>query len=610
MTLTLLMAAMIALALLLGTTRLLSRWSRTPRERRPRGLRIAALALLQLASAALLYCTLLPPTRPVPAGTLVVLTAGAEAMTASARGGRIVRLPESPGSAAAGAAVERVPDLASALRRYPGSTRVHVLGAGLTPRDQDAPGLPTVVFEPPPLPPGISAIWAPRQVQAGTGFEVHGQVQTVAGGRIELLDPAGRRVDVAALAADGRFRLRGLAAAAGPALFGLRLRDAAGAVLETAPLPVVVGPAAPRRMLLLAGAPGAEVKFLRRWARDAGVDLRTSIALGGGVQMGDAVAWDADTLAGFDLVVLDERALQALGATRFAALRAAVRDGLGVLVRITGPLDATARARLLALGHRLVGAPLASAVRLDAGMEAAPRPMQGPASTQDIEGAGFTVDAGVPRLPPLTQRALRIQAPGSIVLLQDSAGEPLARVRNEGRGRSASWLLSDTWRLVLGGHSDRHAQLWSDALAQVGRAAPAREPRFDRAARAGTRAVLCALPTDARVIAPDGVAARLQHDPRRGDGCAAYWPSVPGWHVLHAAGRSWPFHVLADDALPALRARELRDATLRLAARLPPAATMHAGLVGTPGPRWPWLLAWLVASGLLWWLERSRLGQR
>lgn len=26
-----------------------------------------------------------------------------------------------------------------------------------------------------------------------------------------------------------------------------------------------------------------------------------------------------------------------------------------------------------------------------------------------------------------------------------------------------------------------------------------------------------------------------------------------------------------------------------------------------PGPRWPWLLAFVLAAGLLWWLERRRV---
>ncbi|HST45418.1 MAG TPA: carboxypeptidase regulatory-like domain-containing protein [Luteimonas sp.] len=590
-------AALLAAGVLLGWVRALSRRRRSPGAPRPRGWRTTALIVLQLLSAALLYRVLFPPPRAVPAGTLVVLTAGAADRDASARGAHVVRLPEAAAPAGAGAAVERVPDLATALRRYPGSTRVHVLGEGLVPRDRDAPGLPALDFDPPPLPRGITAIWAPARVQAGGGFEVHGQVHAVAGGAIDLIDPAGRRADTTALARDGGFALRALAAAAGPAVFRLRLRDAAGAVVERAPVAVVVGPPAPRRMRVLAGAPNPEVKFLRRWARDAGVELQTSVALGGGVATGDSLAWDAASLASLDLVVLDERALQALGAARFTALQAAVQDGLGVLVRVTGPLDSTARARLLALGHRLSAATLASDVRLDA--VATGRPPSPRAST-----------ASQPQLPVLTRRALRIEAPDSATLLEDATGEPLARVRNAGRGRTASWLLSDTWRLVLAGHAARHAQLWSDALARIGRAAPLREPRLDHPARAGTRATLCALPAEARVVAPDGATARLHRDPRGSERCAAYWPAQPGWHVLEVGGRSWPFHVLAADALPALRAREVRDATRALAARPARAGDGSVATVGAPGVRWPWLLAWLVASGVLWWLERSRAGRR
>ena len=28
-----------------------------------------------------------------------------------------------------------------------------------------------------------------------------------------------------------------------------------------------------------------------------------------------------------------------------------------------------------------------------------------------------------------------------------------------------------------------------------------------------------------------------------------------------------------------------------------------------PGPSWPWFIGWLIASALLWWFERARIGR-
>jgi hypothetical protein len=57
-----------------------------------------------------------------------------------------------------------------------------------------------------------------------------------------------------------------------------------------------------------------------------------------------------------------------------------------------------------------------------------------------------------------------------------------------------------------------------------------------------------------------------------------------------------------------LHVNAMREATLRLVSEAPHAIASAEAAPRTPGPRWPWWLAWLLASGALWWFERSRLG--
>ena len=104
---------------------------------------------------------------------------------------------------------------------------------------------------------------------------------------------------------------------------------------------------------MLAGAPDAELKYLRRWAVDAGVRMHTQIELGGGMQLGDApVALNAATLKDFDAVIVDERTWGGMGAARRNALAHAVRGGLGLLVRLDGPLWPASRNALAEAGLR------------------------------------------------------------------------------------------------------------------------------------------------------------------------------------------------------------------------------------------------------------------
>ncbi|MBL2545276.1 hypothetical protein ELJ63_30965, partial [Klebsiella pneumoniae] len=93
------------------------------------------------------------------------------------------------------------------------------------------------------------------------------------------------------------------------------------------------------------------LKYLRRWAADAGIRVRVQADTGAGLSIGDgAVAIDAASLTRSDLLLLDERSLAALSAGQLATVRQALRDGLGVLVRSAGAPSASARQRLRDLG--------------------------------------------------------------------------------------------------------------------------------------------------------------------------------------------------------------------------------------------------------------------
>src|SRR5436189_176957 len=80
--------------------------------------------------------------------------------------------------------------------------------------------------------------------------------------RLELLGPAGRRVDVQPVGDDGRFALSATAGPAGRTEWTLRRHDAADAVVEAIPLPMEVVAAAPLRVLALSGGASPEQKYL------------------------------------------------------------------------------------------------------------------------------------------------------------------------------------------------------------------------------------------------------------------------------------------------------------------------------------------------------------
>ncbi|HEY5805195.1 MAG TPA: carboxypeptidase regulatory-like domain-containing protein [Lysobacter sp.] len=614
----LLVGALLAAAVVLASARLLYRQWRAEPAQRSHAWRLAALLLAQPLCATLLYFALLPPSLPGEAGTLVVATAGATPATIGAgRGGEaFVALPEAPPLAD----VERVPDLATALRRHPGTRRVRVVGAGLEARDRDAVRGLSLEFTASELPRGLVELEAPREVVAGADFVVGGRAHDLRGGFAELIDPGRRRVDRVALPADGRFTLTASPRVPGTASFVVRLRDARQAVVEDVELPLQATAPTPPRVLLLAGAPGPEVKYLRRWVRDAGLSLQTQVSVGGGTQLGDApVAINAGTLARFDLVILDERAWSALGDGQRAALTDAVNQGLGVLLRVAAALSPTERRRLQALGIAVAGGSDSATVRLaiPARDEDAIRARIGP-GTRD---APRLHDAALPEVPALTRRDLRIQPGDAVPLLSDDAGSWLGAWRAQGRGRIALWTLTDSYSLVLAGREDLHGEIWSNALATVGRAQARNDLRLEGEPRQHQRIALCGVANGASVNVPDGSSVALLRDPATGSrNCAAFWPRGAGWHLLRSSElkpgdqkpgeRSLSFFVRGPAAAPGLHAGAMRDATSRLVADSAVSVADASAVPGHPGARWPWWLAWLLASAVTWWLERSRPGRR
>lgn len=596
--------AALAAIVLIGSVRLL--WPR--RAASPmKGSRIAALLVLQVASAVVLYLTLVPPQTTGRAGQLTVLTANAQGLRwPQVPGETVIALPEATPTAGSAPA----PDLATALRQHPGTRALRLVGDGLPARDRDS-ALPAQLSLVPAAPPrGWVGLQPPAPSAPGAPFEVRARAQGVADASAELLDPAGLVVDRARLAADGQVTLQGVARAVGRSEFSLRLLDAARHTVETVPVPLqTVAQPAPR-VLIIAGAPGPELKYLRRWAVDTGLSVQAQANAGGGVSLGDApVALTAARLAETDVLILDERSLAALGAGQRGAVQQALRSGLGVLVRSTGPLPEGARQTLRGWGLALAGNNQATAVALPADPEPALlQARRGPARPA-AHATPYAEEAdGVSRhaaMPELEQFALR--ATDATALLRDARGQPVGSWRRVGQGRLALLPVTDSYRSVLAGRDDRHAELWSSILATLARPLPATPAlRIDhRLPWAGERLALCNLAGPAFAQGPDGRRVPVLVDPATaGERCAGYWPQQPGWHAVQQGELSQVFYVFDAGKAAALHRQQTREATgLRIGA----ASNLHnIATVTVPGPRWPWLLAFVLVAGLLWWLERRR----
>ena len=569
-------AILIALAVSGGAVRLALRRRAAPEAMRGPSWRFASLIALQVLGGVFLHLTLFPPAAGTPPGRLVVATRGAPP-TLRAAGDVLVALPEA--GAAPGAI--GVPDLGSALRLYPEVGRLRIEGEGLTPRDQIPLDWPAE-FAPSPAPRGLIDLAPPGPVAPGASFVVAGQIGTLATGTVELLDPAGVVIDRAEISARRRFSLSATARAAGLAVFDLRLKDASGRGIERIDIPVEVRAQKQPRVLVLAGAASPEIKYLRRWGQDAGVDLSVEIDMGGGVRLGDPpTPLTRAALAEIDLVVVDDRRWETLPPGARSALGGAARGGLGLLLRPTGPLSAATRRDWAGLGIATSGGDEVQAFQL-AGSTLAPAP----------ELARFDlIQAGRETVP----------------MIRDKAGALLAVWRPHGRGRVGLWVVADSYTLALAGQGDRHGALWSELFSTLARPGDGPGVRLSGTARPGERAALCPVTGSVRVIDPDGVESRPRLDPATGPAaCAAYWPRRSGWHRVVDGEREAALYVHPVETAPSLAQNANRQATIDLVDTAVPRGMRAASpAAGSP---WPWAACLLAVLGLLWWLERRSPG--
>jgi hypothetical protein len=533
--------------------------------------RFVALVVLQILAGVLLHLTLFPPLAGTPPGRLVVATDGT-LPTLRASGDVLVALPEA--GALPGAI--RVPDLGTALRLNPGIGRLRIEGDGLTPRDQIPLDRPAT-FAPSPAPRGLVDLNLPRAVAPGASFALNGEVGTLPKGVVELLDPAGAIVDRAEVKADGRFSLSAATRAAGQALFELRIKDAADRLVEHMKVPVEARAQRQPRVLVLAGAAGPETKYLRRWAQDAGIDLRIQIDMGAGVSVEDApTPLTRPSLAEVDLVIIDDRAWEALSPSARAALGAASRDGLGLLLKPTGPLSTSTRQDWAELGPAASG-----------GDEVRAFPLEG----RDLASA-----------TQLNRYDLAPRGTDGVPMIQDRTGVALAFWRSLGQGRVGLWTVADSFTLALTGQADRYASLWAEVFSTLARPGEATSFRLDGIARPGERAALCGVTQQVRVIDPQGVESQPRPDPATGQAaCAAYWPRQPGWHRVTASDREALFYVHDAAEAPSLAQSANRQATADLVAAAP---RVSLGRPEAPSSPWLWAGLLLAALGCLWSLER------
>ncbi|MFQ5526171.1 MAG: hypothetical protein ACE5GX_07900 [Thermoanaerobaculia bacterium] len=494
---------------------------------------------------------------------------------------------------------QAIPDASFLARDHPEIEELEIVGDGLDPWELER--LPFGVRSTTPA--RGSYLWAqwPRTIALGQELELRIRLEgDEPPAAVRLIGPTGDGPGVDLTGRSKAVRLEVRPKRAGRHLYRLELLDTRNQVVSAEPVGVSVVEPPRRRILWLQASPTFEVRHVKNWLAESGSELTVRTRLSRDRFRTEFVNADSarfgglrrDSLAGFDLVILDRRTLVAMGKSeRTQLLTAVAEDSVGVLALLPG-------GDVGGLGGPFGGLDVAAIRDVD---ELSAR----------LRWAGKSLE------PALRIAAREIRAGGaSQPIVRDSAGRVLASKISLGRGFIGVSLLSDTHRWVLEGESMAFHSLWSRLIEELARAdnsefwrLPDEPILVDRPLEVGLHvpARRLALPRVKLEDSIGSVSVAVRQDvvdPNRWT--LRLWPRVSGWHRLRAddGADTW-FHVADRDQWARWIRGERRDAT-RAAGEL--RATGRSALERRwkrASPVLPFALL-LAALGVLWTEERRR----
>jgi hypothetical protein len=362
------------------------------------------------------------------------------------------------------------------------------------------------------------ALSLPQQLMAGRATGLTFSINGAAGAReqLHLLDDDGAVVDSAEVALDGR-GLGGGAFRVRPVREGWHewTVRAAG---ETRTVGMWALPERAPRVLIAAGPPGPESRFVARALEETGVQLELRQPLGRGLTAGaapESLPADPTVLAEYDVVIVLHGAR--LDAGRRAALERYVSEhGGGVLIGARDPL-------LERLG-------------LAAGAQPDPRSI----TADDMR---WSLPPELVRLPSVTGSSAAeplTAAPDALVAAAAGDGAALLVARGVGHGRAAALGLRETWRWrVAGAAGDEHREFWRSVVDWL--APPATDVRIDTPHPVSAAGLPVTVDVEARgtpppllLRSPDGTLETLAPAPGGGPRHArlAFLPTDTGVYML------------------------------------------------------------------------------
>lgn len=342
--------------------------------------------------------------------------------------------------------VQYIPDLAYYLQSNKEINNVKVYGYGLTTEELSRLKNYAYTLQPAPSPTGIiSGSW-PQVLKQTALLEVQGIYNNTTAKPVKLvLEGLGSRFDSVTIAAQTKtpFYFKSRPKQLGAAIYNLVAYNGTD-VIEKEKIPFQVISASPIKILVLSSFPDFEYKFLKNWLYENKypVVFRTRVSKDKfsqdllNIKGVNAENLTTGMLSKFDLVIADDDELSKLNPAATGSVRAAVSQGLGILVRLNeakplssfgsqfklySPADTTAKVITPVLAENV--APLKA----------------------------------IPSTEPLYITPKLDEQP----LVKDKQGKVLLSSALQGNGKIAASVITSTYNWILTGSSTDYAEFWS-----------------------------------------------------------------------------------------------------------------------------------------------------
>lgn len=349
-----------------------------------------------------------------------------------------------------------VPDLAYYLQANPELNTLTVHGYGLKPEELKRLKNYTYNFSPAPSPEGIISCSWPRVIQKTAVFNVQGIYNNTSAAPVKLmLEGLGTHLDSVTMKAHAatRFSLRYQPPQTGRSLYTLTAL-AGKDTLGTEKIPFQVTEPAKIKLLVLSSFPDFEYKFLKNWLFEKGyqVVFRTRISKdkfstdrlntsGMSVNSLSTERLNAGVLAKFDAVIADDEELSKLDPAALSALRSAINQGLGLLVRLSEEKTLSEFAKSFKVY---------------------------PGNDTTVKTYTPILSAENSSLKPLPSGQLYLQEGQSQQpLVTDQNGKILSGTALYGNGKVTASLVSSTYNWILAGEVKDYALFWSALISST-----------------------------------------------------------------------------------------------------------------------------------------------